>query len=59
MFLERKARNQIGAYLDKNNVPTATGLENAKWSRNVVNSILTNEKYCGDAILQKGMSKIT
>lgn len=53
MFLERKARNQIGAYLDKNNVPTATGLENAKWSRNVVNSILTNEKYCGDAILQK------
>lgn len=53
MFLERKARNQIGAYLDKNNVPTAMGIKNAKWSRNVVNSMLTNEKYCGDAILQK------
>ena len=44
MFLERKARNQIVAYLDKNNVPTAMGIKNAKWSRNVVNSMLTNEK---------------
>ncbi len=53
MFLERKARNQIGAYLDNNKVPTAMGIENAKWSNTVVNNILTNKKYCGDAILQK------
>ena len=38
-------------YLNANNIPNILG--ELQWARNAVNSILTNEKYCGDVLLQK------
>lgn len=41
----------IADYLELNNVRTALG--NLKWDSSSIRSILRNEKYCGDALLQK------
>lgn len=41
----------IQEYLEGNNIPNING--EPKWARNAINSILTNEKYCGDVLLQK------
>ena len=41
----------IADYLEENNVKTALG--NSKWDGSSIRSILRNEKYCGDALLQK------
>lgn len=38
-------------YLNANSIPNISG--GSQWAKNAVNSILTNEKYCGDVLLQK------
>ena len=50
-YLEGASEGEIKKELEADNVPTAAGL--AGWSHRVVHSILTNEKYIGDALLQK------
>ena len=53
MFLaENKSIITIAKYLTFQNVKTPTG-KSAKWSYKTIQSILTNEKYKGDALLQK------
>ena len=52
MFLvEGKTATGIASYLKSQNIKTPRGKTN--WTKNTVNSILTNEKYKGDALLQK------
>ena len=51
MFLEGKTIRSIANYLTQKKIPTPAGKE--KWSVSTVNSILKNEKYKGDALLQK------
>lgn len=51
MFLDGLSIENIAEQLDSNNVPTKLG--NEKWSRTGLLSILRNEKYVGDALLQK------
>ena len=50
-FLAGKTIAQIADGLTKRGIPTPGGKQ--KWSVSTVNSILRNEKYKGDAILQK------
>lgn len=53
MFLvEGKTSSGIANHLTSLNIKTPTG-KSSKWTKNTVNSILTNEKYKGDALLQK------
>jgi DNA invertase Pin-like site-specific DNA recombinase len=53
MFLvEGKTATGIANYLKSKHIKTPTG-KAANWTKNTVNSILTNEKYKGDALLQK------
>ena len=51
LFLEGKTPAGICRYLDKQGILTPSGKK--KWSQTTVNSILSNEKYKGDALLQK------
>ena len=51
MFLEGKSPAYIARHLTERGIPTPGGKPN--WRPNTVESILTNEKYKGDAILQK------
>ncbi len=51
MFLDGQTPSGIAAFLTKQRVPTPAGRE--KWQSSTVKSILTNEKYKGDALLQK------
>ncbi len=51
LFLQGKTPTAIAKYLTAQSIPTPGGKE--KWQYNVVESILTNEKYKGDALLQK------
>jgi site-specific DNA recombinase len=51
LFLEGKTPAGICSYLDKRGMLTPSGRQ--KWSQTTVNSILSNEKYKGDALLQK------
>ena len=51
MFLEGKSPAYIARHLTALCIPTPGGKPN--WRPNTVESILTNEKYKGDAILQK------
>lgn len=51
MFLQGKTGNGICKQLDSMNIPTPSG--KSKWNRSTVMSILQNEKYKGDALLQK------
>ena len=50
-FLEGKSISSIATYLTQRKIPTPAGKE--KWSVSTINSILRNEKYKGDALLQK------
>ena len=51
LFLKGMGYQEIANYLDKEHIPTP---RNAKrWYAKTVESILTNEKYKGDALLQK------
>ncbi len=54
MFLDGKSPSAIARRLTAENIPTPGGKRN--WQSGVVQSILTNEKYKGDAILQKGFT---
>jgi site-specific DNA recombinase len=51
LFLEGKTPSGIAKYFTECGIPTPSG--KAKWPSSTVESILTNEKYKGDAILQK------
>ena len=51
LFLEGKTPAGICRHLDANGIPTPSGKQ--KWSQTTVISILRNEKYKGDALLQK------
>lgn len=51
MFLDGATTYAIAKTLTAEHIPTPGGKE--VWSKNVVKSILTNEKYKGDALLQK------
>lgn len=50
-YLDGCTLGQIKRELDEDNVPTAQGVE--FWSPAIIHNILTNEKYIGDALLQK------
>ena len=51
LFLEGKSASAIAKHLTSEKIPTPAGKE--KWSMSTIRSILTNEKYKGDALLQK------
>ena len=51
LFLSGTPIRGILEYLNANNIPNISG--GSQWAKNAVNSILTNEKYCGDVLLQK------
>lgn len=51
LFLEGKTPAGVCRYLDAQGIPTPSGKK--KWSQTTVGSILSNEKYKGDALLQK------
>ena len=51
MFLDGKTVRTIADYLTGQGIPTPRGKE--KWPVSTIISILTNEKYKGDALLQK------
>lgn len=51
MFLDGQTPSSIASFLTKQRVPTPAGKE--KWQSSTVKSILINEKYKGDALLQK------
>lgn len=54
LFLDGKTASGICRYLDGLLIPTPGGSN--KWSKTTVESILTNEKYKGDALLQKNFT---
>lgn len=51
LFLQGKTASGICKHLDGLGIPTPTGKK--AWNQTTVNSILRNEKYKGDALLQK------
>ena len=51
MFLDGKTPSGIAARLSRQGISSPAGKE--KWQSSTVKSILTNEKYKGDALLQK------
>ena len=51
LFLYGKTPSAIAGYLTDEGIPTPAGKK--KWGSKTVESILTNEKYKGDALLQK------
>ena len=51
MFLDGETPSSIAAYLTRCGIPTPSG--KTRWQDSTVKSILTNEKYKGDALLQK------
>lgn len=54
MFVGGQSVNQIARYLTSQGIPTPRGKVN--WQCSTIESILTNEKYKGDAILQKSFT---
>lgn len=50
-YLEGASLKIIKSELEQDNVPTALGVK--QWTFGAVQNILKNEKYCGDALLQK------
>ena len=51
LYLEGYSTAKIGSYLEEHQIKTATGQE--KWYDSVIMKMLKNEKYMGDAMLQK------
>ena len=51
LFLSGTPVRGIQEYLNMSAVPNING--EPKWARSAIDSILTNEKYCGDVLLQK------
>lgn len=54
LFLQGVSRNKIAKILESDNVPSPAG--GKRWHTSTVHSILTNEKYKGDALSQKTYS---
>lgn len=54
LFLEGKSTSWIAKYLTEHNILSPAGKD--KWQETTVRSILKNEKYKGDAILQKSFT---
>ena len=54
LFMSGKTANSIARHLTEQGIPTPRGKQ--KWQSSTVESILTNEKYKGDAILQKSFT---
>ena len=54
LFLDGKTQAGICRHLENLGIPSPSGKE--KWSKTTVTSILTNEKYKGDALLQKSFT---
>lgn len=50
-YLNGKTTKQIAKELEKDQVPTGAG--NPNWGTSTISKILRNEKYIGDALLQK------
>lgn len=55
MFLDGKSFYGIAAELTRREIPTPYGYQ--KWNARTIKNILQNEKYRGDALLQKKYSK--
>ena len=53
-FMAGKSSTQIAAELTEEGIPTPGG--KAKWTKTTILSILRNEKYKGDALLQKSFT---
>ena len=53
-FIEGLTAYEIARLLTSNHITSPGGKE--KWATTTVESILTNEKYKGDALLQKGIT---
>jgi len=51
LFLDGKTPSGLCRYLEETGISTPAGKQ--KWSQTTVNSMLRNEKYKGDALLQK------
>ncbi len=51
LYLEGQSITQIKKYLEENGIKTVTGKN--QWSTTTINNMLSNEKYMGDALLQK------
>jgi len=51
LFVDGKTPAGICRYLEQQGIPTPSGKQ--KWSQTTVDSMLSNEKYKGDALLQK------
>ena len=51
LYLEGNSARKIGQYLEEHGIKTVTGLD--KWHDTVIMKMLRNEKYMGDALLQK------
>ena len=51
LYLEGYSAKRISQYLEENGIKTATGQD--KWYDSVIFKMLRNEKYMGDALLQK------
>ena len=51
LYLEGYSAKKISQYLEENGIKTATGQD--KWYDSVIFKMLRNEKYMGDALLQK------
>ena len=51
LFLDGKTSRLIAQELEQRGIPSPGG--GAKWTKTTIDSILTNEKYKGDALLQK------
>lgn len=54
MFMSGKSPFRIATYLTEQGIPTPGG--KTEWQSTTVKSILTNEKYKGDALLQKSFT---
>lgn len=50
-FLEGASPTEIATALTEQGIPTPRGKDT--WSSSTINGILRNEKYCGDALMQK------
>ena len=53
LFLEGKTISAISRYLTNENIPTPSGKK--KWTTSTIRSILTNEKYKGDAYFRNAI----
>lgn len=51
MYLDGKSLDQIKSYLEGEGILTKTG--KTVWNKCIIQAILTNERYCGDLLMQK------